>query len=486
MRKKMTDADRATILQEFSAIVNPALNECSSGAEFSKRLETTSANNRIDYQDDGAKPINDEKKKKYQNVQSKYADLLNKFANAQDEKTAKDLLAVIQSIEKDYPGIENSDGLDKALNDLCQNNPTASMIYAESELNKQKKATDNAYFKNEEEKKPVTTKDIDEAFADTNFSFDAGLFNNVKTHLTRPESKIFTEFKRRAAQADVPDNSELHYHQSTYTSNGKTVTYEQYAQNVNWGSVISKMNGTPEQNIEQLRRFITKQVHDYFGGWSRFQSIVIRDQQIIVNNVCYMPLVGKEYLKDGSVFPIDTLDYLKYGCIARCFDWSVLTKMHNLVLFDVDDRDIYMNDIANALGCNRNMGLSSIFNAVPSLEVVVIAGDPVTKEKLHSEEARVVKEKLSAYKRFTNFSDGYKLNICKGTNGLQDFTLNNLKNYATNRGNKGLFRYCMGTIARASLFAGAGVANLASHLAWGVKNLFSTAMSPVTEEDLNQ
>lgn len=486
MRKKMTDADRDAILEEFSAIVNPALSECSSGAEFSKRLETTSANNRIDAKDDGAKPVVAEDKERYQNVQANYASLLNKFANAQDEKTANDLLTVIQSTEKDYPGIENSDGLDKILDDLCKGNPVAGLAYAESELNKQRKTTDDTYFKNEEERRAATTQDINEHFSDTKFSSDGNLFDSVKSYLSKPESKIFAEFKQKAAQADTPDNSELHYHQSTFTSNGKTVTYEQYAQNVNWGSLISKMNGTPEQNIEKLRRFVTKQVYDYFGGWSRFQSIVIRDQQIIVNNVCYMPLVGQEYLKDGSVFPIDTLDYLKHGCIARCFDWSVLTKMHNLTLFDVDDRDIYMNDIANAIGCNRNMGLSSIFNAVPSLEVVIIAGDSVAREKLHTEEARVVKEKLSAYKRFTNFSDGYKLNICKGTNGLQDFTLNNLKNYATNRGNKGLFRYCLGTMARATLFAGAGVANLASHLAWGVKNLFSTAMTPVSEEDLNQ
>ena len=121
-----------------------------------------------------------------------------------------------------------------------------------------------------------------------------------------------------------------------------------------------------------------------------------------------------------------------------------------------------------------------------SLEVLTLGSETVTREKLLTKESVPIKEKVNVSKRFWNFNDGYKLNICKGTNGLQDFTLNNLKNYATNRGNKGLFRYCLGTMARATLFAGAGVANLASHLAWGIKNLLSTAMTPVSDEDLNQ
>lgn len=276
------------------------------------------------------------------------------------------------------------------------------------------------------------------------------------------------------------------YKSGCYTNaQGKEVQIKKEIEPVDWGEVLSKKASSPDEAIERLRSFITFSIRKKYGNWSRIKSIVVRSEQLIINDTMYVPAIEKKYI-NSEIFPVDTIDYIQNGCIAQFFNWEYLKSMSNLYSLDIDDVNFYTSTVGADLKIGRRIGVGTVFNTCHSLEVLTLGSETVTREKLLTKESVPIKEKVNVSKRFWNFNDGYKLNICKGTNGLQDFTLNNLKNYATNRGNKGLFRYCLGTMARATLFAGAGVANLASHLAWGVKNLFSTAMTPVTEEDLNQ
>lgn len=331
--------------------------------------------------------------------------------------------------------------------------------------------------------KPATPEMIDKAFAEQK------MFDSISQSLLNFSKQIESEEmqKQKAVEAqkkwtDIP----IAYKSGCYTdADGKEVQVKKELEPVDWGEVLSKKAGSPDEAIERLRSFITFSIRKKYGSWSRIKSIVVRSEQLIINDTMYVPVIEKKYI-NSEIFPVDTLDYIQNGCIAQFFNWEYLKSMSNLYSLDIDDVNFYTSTVGADLKIGRRIGVGTVFNTCHSLDILTLGSETVTREKLLTKESVPIKEKVNTSKRFWNFNDGYKLNICKGTNGLQDFTLNNLKNYATNRGNKGLFRYCLGTMARASLFAGAGVANLASHLAWGVKNLFSTAMTPVTEEDLNQ
>lgn len=315
------------------------------------------------------------------------------------------------------------------------------------------------------------------------------MYDDIAQGLLNFSNQIVSEEfqKQKAVEAqkkwtDIP----VAYKSGCYTNaQGKEVQIKKELEPVEWGEVLSKKASSSDEAIERLRSFITFSIKKKYGGWSRIKSIVVRSEQLIINDTMYVPVIEKKYI-NSEIFPVDTLDYIQNGCIAQFFNWNYLKSMSNLYSLDIDDVNFYTSTVGADLKVGRRIGVGTVFNVCDSLEVLTLGSETVTREKLLTKESVPIKEKVNVSKRFWNFNDGYKLNICKGTNGLQDFTLNNLKNYATNRGNKGLFRYCLGTMARATLFAGAGVANLASHLAWGVKNLLSTAMTPVSDEDLNQ
>lgn len=331
--------------------------------------------------------------------------------------------------------------------------------------------------------KPVTSEIIDNAFKEQKLFDDISKASLLEAE--RQESQAFKELKSQAAKmkwTDIPTD----YKSGCYTDkDGKSIQTKEVREPVDWGEVLSKTADSTDASIERLKSFITYNIRKKFGGWSRITSIVVRSEQLIINNTTYIPVIEKKYI-NSEIFPVDTLDYIQNGCIAPFFNWEYLKNMANLQSLDIDDVNFYTSTVGADLKIGRRIGVATVFNVCKNLDVLTLGNETVTREQLLTKQSVPIKEKVNISKRFWNFTDGYKLDICKGTNGLQDFTLNNLKNYATSRGNKGLFRYCLGTMARATLFAGAGVANLASHLAWGVKNLFSAATTPVTEEDLNQ
>lgn len=330
---------------------------------------------------------------------------------------------------------------------------------------------------------PATPEMIDKAFAEQKMYDD--MSQGILDFLNQIEPEEFQKQKTVEAQkkwTDIPTA----YKSGCYTdAQGKEVQVKKELEAVDWGEILSKEANSTDEAVERLRSFISFSIKKKYGGWGRIKSIVIRSEQLIINDTMYVPVIEKKHI-NSDVFPVDTLDYIQNGCIAQFFNWVNLKKMSNLYSLDIDDTNFYTSTVGADLGVGRRIGVTTAFNICHNLDVLTLGSKTVTREQLTTKESVPIKEQVNISKRFWNFNDGYKLDICKGTNGLQDFTLNNLKNYATSRGNKGLFRYCVGTMARATLFAGAGVANLASHLAWGVKNLFSTAMTPVTEEDLNQ
>lgn len=304
---------------------------------------------------------------------------------------------------------------------------------------------------------------------------------------TPPETESTKKAKRQAAHSkrtDVnPKVEQVLYAKGTCTSQGKTVQFNQVAKEVDWAKLALTNTSSIEEVMEQLTDLVTGAVHQNYGGWRRITDIIVRDQHLIINKTCFVPILDENALKTGK-FPLDTLEYLKAGAVAGFFDWAYLKHMTNLQVIDIDDMSFYTMNIGGRLKCGRRIGVSSLFNYVKSLEVLVIGSETVTRDSLYTDEATPLKKKLATHKRHAFFSDGYKLNVMQHTNDFNSWTFNNMKNYAVNRGNKNLFIYLGGLSARGVVAAGAGILNLGTHLVGGIASVIKEAMTPVDPSDV--
>lgn len=295
------------------------------------------------------------------------------------------------------------------------------------------------------------------------------------------------ESKQRHAQSpktDVkPEVQKVVYSKDTCESQGQSISYKVAMQKVDWGGVIQNSTKSPEEAIEYITNLVTMLVKKTYGGWNRITEIIVRDQHLIINRSCVQPVLDPKTV-NIELFPLDVVDYIREGAIASLFDWRNLKAMTNLATLDVDDMGFYEINIGGRLKCGRRIGVSTIFNLCKGLETLILAGDVVTRDSLNSEEATVVKKKLATHKRFSLFADGYKLNVMQNTSDLSSWTFNNLKNYANNRGNKNVFWYCGGIIARSAVAGVAGVVNLGTHLIGGIASTIKQAMTPVNPEEV--
>lgn len=266
---------------------------------------------------------------------------------------------------------------------------------------------------------------------------------------------------------------------------GKDIEYKLVRKYVDWGTQLST---DPEQyidNIDKIRKLISKDVRSQFGSWERITSVVIMGGQLILNNVMYVPVIQPEYF---NRFPLDIIDHIQGGCIAPLFDFRNLKSMSRLRSFVCDDKNFYVTELADDLGLGRRIGVSSLFNICPQLEEITIGQETLRREELYTPKSKAIKDSVRQTSLYNRLTDNYKINVYAGTDGFQNFAFSNLRNYATNRGDKNIFRYCFGTATLLGLAATAGVLNLGAHLVGGVSKTFmgmwKTATTPVTEQDI--
>lgn len=266
---------------------------------------------------------------------------------------------------------------------------------------------------------------------------------------------------------------------------GKQIDYGLKIERVDWGEKLSKDPSLTGENLDYIRNRFTKSVIQAFGGLDRFVDVVVTGEQLIINGNCYVPRLSDDYLK---YLPLDCASYFQNGTLARFFNWSCLKRMSRLNSLMIDDASFFVTEVADDLGLSRRIGVSSMFRICPSLSYLNVGGEEVTRESLNTPESAGIKEKVRNEKRKFDLLDGYKLNVYGGTNGLQNFMFGSLKNYATNRGNKGIIRYCCGTVARAIGAGVAGILNLGAHLIGGsfktIKQTLSDGMTPVSADEL--
>lgn len=301
------------------------------------------------------------------------------------------------------------------------------------------------YFTKAEDMQPVGVEDIESAFSSENV--EQSKINSANTEFTNWHG------------------DDISYKYCTYKVGNTTKQFKLAKVNVSWGSQFKEGVEHIPRNIEVLRSLVTKGIYEFYGGWSRITEIVVMDSMLIMNGVCYSPIIEDSQF---PMFPLDTLDYIKNGCIAPFFDWKYLKDMKRLSVLSIDDETFYANEVANDLKLSRNIGVASIFNTCSNLMTFILGGRVIHRDELYSDRSVPMKKSLAKVKRNMVFSDGYKINVYDATNGVQDYMFGNLKTYAMNRGNKGLFRFCLGTTVRAGLAGVSGIVNASTHLLGGV------------------
>lgn len=339
------------------------------------------------------------------------------------------------------------------------------------------------------ERKPATPCSVDESFANRS-SCGSRMSDFVRRMMSGEQPDEPESVKRsKATHAQSkktemkPEVEQILYRKNSCESQGRSIEYSVALKKVNWGDAINKNSNSIMDSIEYLSSFLTNAIRDSYGGWGRITEIIVRDQHLIINRTCFFPVIDQKSI-NPALFPIDTVDYIKEGAIASFFDWGMLKHMRNLRVLDVDDLGFYEVNIGGSLKCGRRIGVSTLFDLCKSLDVLILAGDTVTRESLYTKEATPVKKKLAQHKRFSLFADGYKIEVMKTTNDFSSWATNNMKNYANNKGNKNIFMYCGGCIARGLLAGGAGIINAGTHLIGGVVNMFKEAMHPVDPDEI--
>lgn len=339
-----------------------------------------------------------------------------------------------------------------------------------------------------EERKPATPQTVKEKVENhpVGDSFFADFVRWFTQGKNPPETREVHEAKCAQAQSTATDPNpvveKILYSKNSCTSNGESINYKVARKAVNWGALIKANTRSQEEAIEDFISRITNFVRDSYGGWNRITEIIVRDQHLIINRSSMQPVLDPKTV-DTATFPMDSIDYIRDGAIAAFFNWGMLKYMKNLMLLDVDDLGFYEVNIGGRLKCGRRIGVSTLFDLCKNLETLILAGSVVTREGLNAPEATEVKKKLATHKRFHLFADGYKLNILENTSSLASWTFGNMKTYATNRGNKNLFVYCGGVLARASLAGAAGILSLGTHLIGGIAGTIKEAMTPITPEE---
>ena len=453
--KKLSQQDEKDIINELSAKVNNLLSESTSGTDFQSKLEKDNFKTIVACQDDGIASLTGDE-------------------DEEVEPYAKPTENVQQNINILQP---------KAKSEGCkiyQFNQAGAQKEVERDMKQNK-----AYFETTADAQPATVQDINNTIADVDLAeIEKNLYKEYDKIMEK-ETQAFKNHRKAAIESKKTEwaSDKIGYVKNTYDYKGEPKEFQMAVQRVNWGEILAKDATTPDLAIERLRSFVTYNIKKYYGGWNRIQTIVVRDQQLIINNVCYMPAIEKEHL-NANIFPLDTIDYIRNGCMAQFFNWKVLKQMNHLHLIDIDDVNFFTTYVADDLELGRRIGVSSLFRIVPSLDELIIGDESITLESLNTPASVPIKQKVATSKRFLTFSDNYKVNIYGISNGIQDYMFNNLKTYANNRGNKGLFRFCCGTLARAGLTGVAGVLNFGAHLGGAIIQTIKHSFTPISESEI--
>lgn len=301
-----------------------------------------------------------------------------------------------------------------------------------------------------------------------------------------PEGKAYTgkkffetkkavfEDTKTSAQAE----SQVLYDSQSIQIGGKVVELRQATRSF---ESIPGFGGSDdlEGNFKAVVDFITAQVRKDFGGWDKVRSIAVSGDYLIINRIMYTPEFGLNHDKYTQSLPIDLSGLFDESAYARFFNWAKLGQMVNLSSLSFDDASFFAQEIAPYFSARKTSEIEMLFKRMPRMQELVLGSDVITRSELEggSKDLKaggsggnvmkvVRKEKLR-----NRLLTGFKLDVVGGSDSIRSFTSDSLKNYAKNRGDKGLLRYGGGILARSGLAFAGLVQNFGCHLIRNIKNI---------------
>lgn len=310
----------------------------------------------------------------------------------------------------------------------------------------------------------------------------------IPDKFTQPRDKYTRSHEKRTKNKRNYETREDFYSKSKVIIGDKLINFDTPELEADWGEYLKENLSADDKlkNLDNLVNMVTRDVLKEFGGALRVREIVVSDSRLIINNVLFAPKLNYDS-STISKFPMDTWGYIRSGCIASFFDWSALDRMSNLSSLVFDDSSFVLTYVADCLGLGRKFGSSSLFRICTSLEELWIEEDLLTRGGKSTESGERVKNKIGRGVAVLNLLDGLNVNIYKGTEGVQNYMVSNLKTYAMNRGNKGVLQFTGGVVARTGLAVGAITVNTGTHLIGGtlkaIGKVFKDAMTPYNGEE---
>lgn len=307
-------------------------------------------------------------------------------------------------------------------------------------------------------------------------------------------------------------DSKVLYHQDSFTSKGEAVNFTSAAIQTDWMGYFS---GDVEKDLDSLRGLVSRFISKNYGGFKNIRRIVVRDHRLIINNKsCYIPKLSKECLLS---LPLDAQSYLRAGALAQFFDWGYISKMPNLGVIDIDSADFILDWVLPDLGWGGATGVDiykAFFYNVTNLRELIIKDEVISRSDL----ANLVKEQketgttksspiLETMSRKAKWKKTYRDTIDKGNTNFwnkafdgkapniigtadawREWQWGTVKNFATNRGDKGFLRYSFGTIGRAGFALAITPLTFAPRLIKGLSTMlvgvFREATTAISDEDI--
>ena len=201
----------------------------------------------------------------------------------------------------------------------------------------------------------------------------------------------------------------------------------------------------------------------------------------------YAPRIITKYDEFDKYLPIGTIDYLELFQYGYLFDWTYLYKMDRLRVLYVDNINFVYEVIASLLELGSDLGMDTFFDEIPSLQELYIGNEKVTRASRSTEESLPMKKKIAQGRRIYSLCHGARRNIFQATGGFSDFTINHLKDYYVNRGDKKFYRWGTGVVVN-SLLAVFGLGlDLGVHAVANTgKNLFNLGANAFEAAEANE
>ena len=337
--------------------------------------------------------------------------------------------------------------------------------------------------------------------------------NNVnRAYRDKDVNTARTEAMQNSNKCNKQAESKVLYCQDSFTSCGEDVKFTSAVIPVDWDSYFC---GDVEKDLDALRSQVSRFISRNCGGFKNIRRIVVRDHRLIINNKsCFIPKLSKECLLN---LPLDAQSYMTAGALAPFFDWHYISKMPNLGVVDFDSADFVLDWVLPDLGWGGAEGVDiykCFFYNSDSLREVIISDESVSRSNLNNlikeeqetgtvESTPIVervsrKAKWKKVYRDTVSNDnsdfwnkafaGKAPNIIGTADAWREWQWGTVKNFATNRGDKGFFRYAFGTVGRVGLALAVTPLTFAPRLIKGVgsmlKGVFKEATTAISDEEM--